>query len=194
MSQVDVTSVSRAKFDREVAAYRSIEPTLIARGWWLMKAEFPIVEVGFVTVNMRPAVLLFAVRIDFTDYDLKPLSVRFIDPFTKKILLGAEMPAPLLKRDPAMTQEQVEAARAGQAEWMAQPLALAMPGEPAFLCLPGVLEYHEHPAHSGDPWELHRASGEGRMNNILEKIWRHGTDPVIQLGMALQFHFREIPQ
>lgn len=193
MSQVVEASVSRTKFEREVAAYRAIEPTLVARGWWLMKAEFPIVEVGFVTVNMRPAVLLIAVRLDFTDYDLQPISVRFIDPFTGQVLKHGEVATPLMKRDPAMTTEQVQEAQKGVAEWMVQPLAQALPGEPAFLCLPGVREYHDHPAHSGDPWELHRASGEGRMFNILEKVWRYGTDPIAQIAFGIQFQAREVP-
>jgi hypothetical protein len=110
--------------------------------------------------------------------------------------MHGQVPSPLLKRDPAMTPEQVLAAQNGAAEWLVQPLAQALPGEPAFLCLPGVREYHEHPAHSGDPWELHRASGEGKMHNILEKVWRYGTDPLVQIGfkIAIEFQRRDVPE
>ncbi|WP_306919914.1 putative metal-binding protein [Rhizobium mesoamericanum] len=34
-----------------------------------------------------------------------------------------------------------------------------------FLCMAGVREYHDNPAHSGDPWLLHRGSGEGRLED-----------------------------
>ena len=58
------------------------------------------------------------------------------------------------------------------------------PEEIPFLCLAGVREYHEHPAHSGDIWELHRASGAGRLVRLLEIIHRYGIEPIT--GMSVQ--------
>jgi hypothetical protein len=61
----------------------------------------------------------------------------------------------------------------------AQPLMQAHDGEEVpFLCLAGVREYHDHPGHSGDSWELHRASGAGRLVRLLEVIHRYGVDPI----------------
>jgi hypothetical protein len=36
-------------------------------------------------------------------------------------------------------------------------------GEAPFLCIAGVREYHDHPGHSGDSWDLHRTTGAGRV-------------------------------
>ena len=41
---VDPT-VSRAKFDREIADYRSFEADYRSRGWFLVKADWPLVIV-----------------------------------------------------------------------------------------------------------------------------------------------------
>ena len=38
-------SVSRTKFDREIAEYRALEADYRARGWFLVKAEWPVVVV-----------------------------------------------------------------------------------------------------------------------------------------------------
>ncbi len=54
-----------------------------------------------------------------------------------------------------------------------------------FLCLPGVREYHEHPAHSGDAWELHRAAGAGRFVRLLEIIYHIGIEPITDYNVNL---------
>ena len=95
--------MSRAKFEREVAEYRSMEDTYVKRGWWLMQAAFPVVKVALLTTRTRPAMLALAVRIDFTDYDLRPLSVKFIDPFDDRELGFHELMTHLPRIDPAMT-------------------------------------------------------------------------------------------
>lgn len=58
--------------------------------------------------------------------------------------------------------------------------------DPPFVCLPGVREYHDNPAHSGDPWLLHRNSGEGSLAFILDKIWQHGVRPLQQYTWTMQ--------
>lgn len=62
------------------------------------------------------------------------------------------------------------------------------PDDYPFICLPGVREYHDNPAHTGDSWLLHRGSGEGSLAFILEKIWVYGVDPIstFQLQAAVQ--------
>jgi hypothetical protein len=54
-----------------------------------------------------------------------------------------------------------------------------------FLCLAGVREYHNHPGHSGDAWELHRASGAGRLVRLIEIIDRYGTAPITGYNLQL---------
>ena len=60
------------------------------------------------------------------------------------------------------------------------------PDDFPFLCLPGVREYHDNPAHTGDSWLLHRGSGEGSLVFILEKIWIYGADPLAAYNIQIQ--------
>jgi hypothetical protein len=172
MMQVVDPAVSRTKFDAEIARFEAHRSSYTKRGWWLMKAEFPIAEMAFVTTNLRPAMLALTARFDFTDFDLMPLSVTFIDPFTGAELLGAQLMTRMKRQNSG-------------------DLIQVYPGEPGFICLPGVREYHEHPAHSGDAWELHRASGEGFMLQIAEKIWQYGSNPIDSIGFQIQQAFQQ---
>ena len=54
-----------------------------------------------------------------------------------------------------------------------------------FLCLPGIKEYHDHPGHTGDPWELHRPAGAGRLVRLLEVITKYGVEPVTGFNVNL---------
>jgi hypothetical protein len=166
--------VSRAKFERELANFRRMEAMHLARGWWIMSAEYPIVQIGFATPNCRPVVLALCARIDFTNYDLWPPSVVFVDPFNGKPLGLEEIIIPFLRMTPSGPQRILQ----------------GHPGKPAFLCLPGVREYHEHPAHSGDSWLLHRGGGEGGLQFIVDKISTYGSEAVqalqVQMQIALQ--------
>ena len=71
------------------------------------------------------------------------------------------------------------------------------PDDVPFLCLPGVREYHEHPAHAGDAWELHRANGAGRLVRLLEVITKYGIEPIggfkVQMIPQISFNFGEPP-
>jgi hypothetical protein len=203
--QVADINVSRSKFEREVSHLRLIEPTLVARGWWIMRTVFPIVKVAFSPVKVTPRMIPFAVAVDFTDYDARPLSVKFVDPFHDRELGANEMMHKLLRRIPA------PALSLPETEVGHEPIVIPLPLDsvvelyqhypqfptlPGFLCLPGVREYHDHPAHSGDPWELHRSAGEGRLFNLLETVWRYGSDPLLHLNfnMAMSFAQAELPQ
>src|SRR6185437_3217307 len=46
-------------------------------------------------------------------------------------------------------------------------LQFGLPDEVPFLCLAGVREYHEHPAHTGDSWWVHRTTGAGSLSHLL---------------------------
>ena len=82
---------------------------------------------------------------------------------------------------------------------MAQDLMQAHSTEDLpFLCIPGVKEYHDHPGHSGDPWEIHRPTGEGRLVRLLEVISKYGLEPVkgfnVNLVPQVTFAVSEPPQ
>ena len=175
--QVVDRQVSKVKFDREVDHFRRLSGMHLERGWWLMTVEFPVVEIGFITPKMRPPAMVLCARIDFTNYDMCAPSVQFIDPFTKQLLTLEEIGAPFLRDGPDGPQRILQ----------------GHPGRPAFLCLPGIREYHEHPAHSGDSWLLHRGQGEGGLLFLADKISTYGSEPISSWQIQLQLAQGYVP-
>jgi len=178
--------MSRAKFDREVAEYRALEADYRARGWLLLRAEFPLVEVVMAAPQLKPPAIVTGVRLDYTNYDASPPSVRLIDPFTGVPYLFKDLPTGLKRSVPGVAFA-LPGMPPGQQMLVNQqvPLMQANGGdEIPFLCLAGVREYHEHPAHSGDGWELHRPTGAGRIVRLLDLIHKYGTQPLV--GYAVQ--------
>ncbi|QIN84645.1 hypothetical protein GBA63_19805 [Rubrobacter tropicus] len=177
-------AVSRAKFDREVAQYREREDEYVRRGWFLVKAEYPEVFVVFGAPQLSPPALVFGALLDFTDYDLWPPSVKLVNPFTKEPYKNKDLPR-RLPRQPTVPADQ---ALAGQVQFI-QPQDLMVAHDPEdvpFLCIPGVREYHEHPAHSGDSWLLHKDSGEGTLYFLLDQIHRYGVQPIAAYNVVMQ--------
>ena len=114
-------------------------------------------------------VITACVHVDYTNYDLWPPSVTFVDPCTRQ------------PTSPAVRAPQTEAAGVRDALVDGHPET----GRP-FLCLPGVREYHQHPQHTGDDWLLHRAAGAGRLAVLCERIWQRMVRNVLGLGLNLQ--------
>lgn len=211
--------VSRAKFDREVAQYRQLEPDYIRRGWWMMRATFPEVLVVFATDKTQPPAVVFGALIDFTNYDLWAPSVKLINPFTLVPYKAKELPSWLLRKVPVQVNTPEPGVAANptsptDGEKLTNPTAPLVPTAPAqlfvhqpmmqtwgpdevpFLCLPGVKEYHESPAHSGDSWLLHRGRGEGTLHFILDQLYRYGVQPMrvgIQVQVSFQPAAEEVP-
>jgi hypothetical protein len=173
--------VSRVKFEREISRYRDNEREYRQRGWLLLKAQFPEVEVAFVASAIWPQPLIFAVRVDFSNYDLWAPSVRFIDPFDAHALTLAEV----AKKKIALVQVQP-----GVIPGIPNFSSLVQgehENDLAFICLPGIREFHDHPAHSGDPWLTHRKDGIGSLHNILDKLHAYGIANVrgVQVAVAI---------
>lgn len=188
IAQVVDPDVSRAKFDREVSEYRNLEATYQKRGWLLLEAEFPKVFVAFAATRLRPAPIVAAVVVDFTDYDLQPPSVQFIDPFTREKLLAANLQFFMLRRPemPGLPPEAIAALAQQSGLQFSSLIQSNRPDDFPFICLPGVREYHDNPAHTGDSWLLHRGSGEGSLAFILEKIWTYGVQPITGFQVQVQ--------
>jgi hypothetical protein len=187
MQSVDET-VSRAKFEREVAQFREHEVAHRRRGCFLLDATFPQVLMAFAAPRLKPAAMVGAVVIDFTNYDLQPPSVTFVDPFTREPLRAAEMTMAMVRRPP-MPGVPPEMFEGLFASGQIQPVAMIAwhgPNERPFLCLPGVREYHEHPAHTGDSWLLHRGSGGGSLHFLVEQILTYGVNPIDQWQVELR--------
>ena len=174
-------AVTRTKFDLEVIRFREMEATYRRRGILLHEVAFPTVTVAVCGAKLKPPPLLGAVRIDFTDYDLQPPSVTFVDPLTHRDLGAHEVSFPMFrlpKREGVTREEALASATQGvPVELIPMVMANEQAGKP-FICLPGVREYHDNPAHSGDPWLLHRASGEGCLAFIIDNIWKYGPNVI----------------
>ena len=166
-------NVSRIKFQREIDQFKLIQDDYIKRGIWLLKESYPIAIVAFAKALQPPAVP-FAARVDFSDYDLKPLSVTLIDPFTQSDLSATEVRVPFLRQVPN-----------GPGQFQQQPLVQAHSDNKPFICLPGIREYHEHPAHTGDSWLLHRGFGEGTFHFVIDTLYRYGIDGILNYNFGL---------
>ena len=91
---------------------------------------------------------------------------------------------------PGVPQAQLQAA---------QPLMQAHgDDEIPFLCIAGVREYHDHPAHTGDHWESHRKSGAGRLIRLVEIISKYGLETIggfeVQMIPQIRFHHGVPPE
>jgi len=168
MQTVD-PKVSKSKFDDELQTFLLMQDSQRQRGILLLKAEFPNAYFVFGVPSLNPCPLVFAVKINFENYDLEPLSVQFIHPFTFEPLKLHDMITHFFRnigQDDAPTV---------QALLQEEPTPESLP----FLCIPGVREYHNHPAHTGDPWLLHRnVSGEGSLGFLIEKLFHYGISSI----------------
>ena len=185
-------AVSRTKFERELAEYRKHEEEHQRRGWWMLAAEYPEVFVIFGTPQLKPPVVVFGALLNFENYDLWAPSVRLVDPFTRQPYKGKELPSVLPRRVTRQMPPEVAALHGlppGQVAMMQQDEQLMQfhdPDDVPFLCLAGVREYHEHPAHTGDAWLLHRGRGEGTLFFLLDVLWRYGVRPISRFNVQLE--------
>jgi len=178
-------TVSRVKFEREIAEYNAMRAEYQSRGWFLTHAEFPNVSVVLAAPQLKPPAIILGVEFDYANYDAAPPSVRLVNPITGVAFKHRELPTPLNRALPP--QEVPVPGLGGQrvrVEGVQPYMQAHSPDDIPFLCVAGVREYHEHPAHSGDAWELHRAAGAGRLVRLLEIIHRYGIAPIT--GYAVQ--------
>ncbi len=176
-------SVSAAKFEAEVYAFRALERAYSRRGIWLIRAEAPAVFLVFAAPNAKGMRLLaFGAVIDFSNYDLLAPSVRIVDPITEVPYRGGELPpqAQLMRR---VTNGASNAGVPVASFEFGRFMVWQDPGEIPFLCHPGIREYHRHPAHTGDDWLLHRGRGEGTLARIVELLFQYGSAGVTGINV-----------
>lgn len=165
--------VTRLKFERELELWSENEDAYRRRGWLLLGHGDVHIDLGFLgrlpLVQQLVIVMTACIRVDFTNYDLSPPSVEFIDPFTGEY---AHPPVQAL----------VDSDEG--------PRNLVVHGHPEtnrpFFCVPGIRQYHDHPQHSGDSWLLHRHTGEGSLATICDRIWRTMARNVLGLHVEVQ--------
>jgi hypothetical protein len=182
--------VSQRKFEREIRDYAKFASKYRERGWFLIEANFPRVSVILAAAKLRPAALVMGVEFDYSNYDALPPSVRIVNPFTGEPYRTKELPTALNRslppqEIPVPAIPGIPGAQRMMVQGVQSYLQSYGPEEIPFLCLAGVREYHEHPAHSGDLWELHRTSGAGKLVRLLEIIHRYGIEPIT--GFSVQF-------
>lgn len=183
-------AVSRRIFAAEIAQWKAHARDHSSRGILLVEADFPTAFVIFALPSVRPAHLLFGVELDFTNYDMWPPSVRFVDPLTREpwppgtstpinIVLNGR-PAPLFLR--FVEDENQPGTVSAQ-----QPVLSQANQGPPFLCMRGIREYHEHPAHSGDPWLQYRGTGIGSLFYILDKLHEFSIGHIAGMQITLTY-------
>jgi hypothetical protein len=176
VSQYVDPEVSRRKFSREVADYRRLERDYQRRGWFLAEASYPTIVVMLAAPHVSPSPVVTGVLLDYTNYDAQPPSVRLVNPFTREPYRANQLPTPLNRGIP----QPVPGAPEGVQMLIQQPLMQGYaPEDIPFLCLAGVREYHDHPGHSGDSWELHRPSRAGALVRLVEVIHTYGVAPLV---------------
>jgi hypothetical protein len=169
--------VSRIKLDRQVELWRQHEELHRRRGLLLVRKDGLEVDLLLMATALPLPVptVVASVRLRFDNYDLWPPSLLFTDPFTGEPLPPGAAP-PALALDFRTDT----------------PQGLIPGGHPetdrAFLCLPGVREYHHHPEHSSDHWLLHRgsggAAGPGTLAGIAATL--HRTIAATVIGLSVQ--------
>lgn len=169
-------NITRSKFDREIAEFKKHQRYHHRRGWLLIEASYPKVFVIFAKPEIHPQAILFGVEIDFKNYDLWPPSVTLVEPFTREPYTNETFPAGI--RFPYRVGEDP-----GQFQDFLQKSELS--GGRPFICMPGTREYHEHPAHTGNSWLLHRGRGAGTLFFLLNKLYEHGVQPVAAWNVNL---------
>ena len=167
--------VSRIKFEAEISQFKSNQGEYIKRGIWLLKDAYPTALVVFAKA-LNPVAVIFGALIDFTDYDLRPLSVTLVNPFTQVPLKSNELMTHFRRLIPP---------QGGVPVATAQELLQTHSDNKPFICLPGLREYHEHPAHTGDSWLLHRGLGEGTFHFVVENLYHYGVEGIVGYGMAI---------
>jgi len=179
-------AVSRAKFEREVADFRRFADAYQQRGIFLIDASFPKAFAIILAIHAKPAPMLpFGVLLDFSDYDVAPPSVQLVSPLTRAKLKRSEIPYDFLRLLPP-------AGGAPTGPQSAQPLLQAFVDERPFICLQGIREYHESPAHSGDSWFLHRGTGAGTLTFLLDVLSRYGAAPILGPGINVRFNINGV--
>lgn len=183
-------AVSRSKFEGEVAEWKTHSTDHAKRGILLLASEHPKAFAAFALPILQPAQLLFGAELDFTNYDVWPPSVKFADPLTREPWPpGISSPVNVImnnmlaglfirfRQDPISENLFISE----------NPVLCQGPGGPAFLCMKGVREYHDHPAHSGDSWLQYRGSGIGTLFYILDKLHEFGISHLKGLQIGINY-------
>jgi hypothetical protein len=162
--------VTRLKFEREIQNFRVNEGHFREKGIVCLSVGENVIELLYGVPHVVPIPIAFSVQINYTNWDIEPPSVRFIDPFSRTFLQREEIKVGMFQVPDKNTVSVQNGQLLGVVDLL-QPAGGI--NEFAFVCIPGVREYHQHPAHSGDLWMLHRTKGEGTLCVLIDQLYRH---------------------
>lgn len=169
--------VTKHKFQEETDMFFRLKEEYRRKGVLLLEQRYPDLFFAFVAPSLQPLPIGFAVRINFTNYDVQPLSVKFVHPLTLEPLMIEQVATRLPRR--------LEGSPSPQA------LLQADQNRVPFFCIPGVREYHEHPYHNGDSWFLYRKrGGEGSLCFLLDNLQLYGTSHVSSYTIQVNFNMQ----
>lgn len=162
-------AVTKSKFDSEVLKFQAVQSKYNEKGIICSKILFPNIHFVFSAPKLNPSPIVFAVRINFTNYDVEPPSIVFINPFTGKLVRRDQVPIGFFQATKSNPLQPIDLLQ-GNGDMV------------PFFCIPGIREYHNHPAHSGDFWFLYRKNGEGTLPFILDQLYNYS------IGTARRFN------
>jgi putative metal binding uncharacterized protein len=173
---VDI-EVTKNKFNNEINEFTALEKNYNERGVFLVEIQGFTLRLLFTAPQIKPSPVLFSVELDYSNWDFEPPALRVINPFTKAVLRNNEVGVQFLQWNNEAQDAQ----------------SLLVGHDIPFLCIPGIREYHQHFHHSGDSWMLYRTRGEGKLTDIIEKIIKHATLPLVGYlvnvnGHSIVFH------
>lgn len=169
--------VTKTKFKIELGEFENLREDYRRKGIICLSQLYPVVSFIFAVPSLNPSPIAFAVKFDFTNWDVEPPSIIFINPFSGAPVKGTDVKLEFLQK--------VDTPIPGQ--FTTLDLLQARNTDSPFFCIPGVREYHQHPAHSGDPWMLHRTRGEGKLVTLLDQLYRHSIAQCNGYGIQMNF-------
>lgn len=171
--------VTKKKFQDELRAFEESEDEFRRLGIVCTERNAISISLIFCSPHLRPVGILFCVKIDYTNWDIEPPSVQFIDPFNREPLLRRDLSIKLIQVLP-----QVKSIN-GINPQQQMDLLQGLPDQPPFICMPGVKQYHDHLWHSGDSWWLYRNRGEGKLVTLIRQLYRHSILQINSYGIQL---------
>lgn len=171
-------SVTRKKFDTEIQEYKDLESQYRKKGIFCLDISFPNITLMFAIPQIIPYPIAFAAKFDYSNWDAEPPSIIFVNPFSGENIIGNEIRIQFLQKN---TNNHL-----GQPSIM-DLLQSRETGTP-FICIPGVKEYHNHPAHSGDSWFLYRTKGEGKLITLIDQLYKHSIIPAVGYNVQMNFN------
>ena|GEM_PF-1454739 len=142
--------LSQALFEEGVSQLLNNPVFLVDRGWLLLSTAYPLL---IITIHHRTTGKLRTFRFSFDDWNDEPPELDIIDPETKQPVSGDLWP-----------QYQ---SYWHKTAWASSPLITT---SKAFMCLPGIREYHTHFSHKNDLWEKYKSNPDYNIFGIVSQV------------------------